>query len=157
MYYCKAIELYISAYVKHIFSRPRHEGSVRIISFDNLLLCCLVWKIEITAVGYPRLWLRDTSLSAKVATNFADKRRSLGLYSLLADPGHGVCFLLSCCSGLGKHIEISGSWRNRLYALLSAHAFKLGYRVWYLSGRASDFSESTRFEFPSEHWLIPCS
>jgi hypothetical protein len=32
----------------------------------------------------PPLWPRDTPVSEKVCTNFADKRRSLGLYDSLA-------------------------------------------------------------------------
>jgi hypothetical protein len=42
-------------------------------------------KTEINGRGDPLRWPRNTLYPQKVGTNFANKRRPLGRYSLLAD------------------------------------------------------------------------
>jgi hypothetical protein len=78
----------IGELVADVTSRtPPHEKQETKNVLTGLTIVFLGLEIEITAG-----WLRGTTLSTKVHTNFAGKRRWRGQYSSLEDSGHAASF-----------------------------------------------------------------
>jgi hypothetical protein len=74
-----------------------HSASwVQLKSYLEEKVAAPVQKTEITSVGYPARWIRDTPVSTKVGTNFSYKRLFLGQYSSIPDSGHGICCFFGC-------------------------------------------------------------
>jgi hypothetical protein len=78
-------------------------NSSRVAATDGL-------EIEITAIGDPPHWPRDTPLLAKVGTNF-------GRYSSITDLGHGVCFV--SVSWVARQ-NVASLWQYRNESLFRA-------------------------------------
>jgi hypothetical protein len=100
---------------------------------------------EITAVGDPPHWLRDTPLSANVGTNFANSGgRSIGIVHLHS--GHRVCFF----SNIYKTHKSHKNWRSEVQYEIETKTAPHGYELdAYLRKSISEHFEQTPYKLCS--------